>query len=69
MAAVQLRLIATEESHFWSQMLRDRNLTSHAYNASVADDIIERLVRDYAACFRSALARLRRNLAGTGKNR
>lgn len=40
-------------------MLRDRNLTSHTYNASVADQIIERLLRDYMAAFRAALERLR----------
>jgi nucleotidyltransferase substrate binding protein (TIGR01987 family) len=58
MAGVSLHLIAAEESAHWSQMLRDRNLTSHTYNASVADEIIERLVHDYAPCFRNALARL-----------
>jgi len=63
-AGVQLRLIAAEESPYWSQMLRDRNMTSHTYNANVADDIIERLVGDYARCFRSALVRLRRGPAG-----
>ena len=40
-------------------MLRDRNLTSHTYNAGVADQIIERLLRDYMPAFRAALARLR----------
>ena len=58
MAGVQLHFIATEESAHWSQMLRDRKLTSHTYNAAVADQIIERLLRDYLPAFRAALARL-----------
>jgi nucleotidyltransferase-like protein len=40
-------------------MLRDRNLTSHTYNANFADEIVERLTSDYVQCFRSALERLR----------
>jgi nucleotidyltransferase substrate binding protein (TIGR01987 family) len=64
MTGVSLHLIAAEESAHWSQMLRDRNLTSHTYNAGVADEIVERLVQHYAPCFRSALARLR---AGGGQ--
>jgi nucleotidyltransferase substrate binding protein (TIGR01987 family) len=59
MAGVGLRLIAPEESAHWAQMLRDRNLTSHTYNAHVADEIIARLLHDYAACFRQALMRIR----------
>jgi len=59
MAGLKLHLITPEEAPHWSQMLRDRNLTSHTYNQSVADEIVERLVRDYVPCFREALARLR----------
>lgn len=60
-AGVKLHFISIEEGPHWSQMLRDRNLTSH-YNAYAADEIIERLTSDYVACFRSALARLRASL-------
>ncbi len=60
MAAVKLHLIDSEESPHWAQMLRDRNLTTHTYNHSVADEILERLFRDYVPCFRQTLARLRR---------
>ena len=63
MAGVKLHLITPEEGPHWSQMLRDRNLTSHTYNANVADEIIERLLRDYVPCFRSSLARLRVSLS------
>lgn len=59
MAGVKMRLVTQEESPHWSQMLRDRNLTSHTYNERVADEIVERLLRDYAPCFRAVLARLR----------
>jgi nucleotidyltransferase substrate binding protein (TIGR01987 family) len=62
MAGAQLHLIAPDEAPYWSQMLRDRNLTSHTYNANVANEIIERVSRDYAACFRASLARLRASL-------
>jgi nucleotidyltransferase substrate binding protein (TIGR01987 family) len=59
MAGAHLHLIAPEEAPHWSRMLRDRNLTSHTYNASVADEILERLSRDYVGCYRASLARLR----------
>ena len=59
MAGVRLHFIMAEESPHWSQMLRDRNLTSHTYNAGVADQMIERLLRDYVPAFRAALERLR----------
>jgi nucleotidyltransferase substrate binding protein (TIGR01987 family) len=58
MAGVNLHYISAEESPHWSQMLKDRNLTSHTYNASVADQILERLLGDYVPCFRAALGRL-----------
>jgi hypothetical protein len=44
-------------------MLRDRNLTSHTYNRNLADEILERVLRDYVPCFRQALARLRVSLS------
>ena len=58
-AAARLHLISPDEAPHWSQMLRDRNLTSHTYNASIANDIVERLTRDYVGCFRVTLQRLR----------
>jgi nucleotidyltransferase substrate binding protein (TIGR01987 family) len=65
MAGVALHLIAAEESPHWAQMLRDRNLTSHTYNAHVADEIIARLLGEYAACFRQALVRIRTSQGST----
>jgi nucleotidyltransferase substrate binding protein (TIGR01987 family) len=58
-AGVKLHFITAEESPHWSQMLRDGNLTSHTYNAAVADQILERLLRDYVPAFRASLQRLR----------
>jgi nucleotidyltransferase substrate binding protein (TIGR01987 family) len=58
-AGVNLHFISADESPHWAQMLRDRNLTRHTYNANVADEIIERLKSDDVQCFRSALERLR----------
>ncbi len=66
MAGVKLHLITPLESTHWSQMLRDRNLTSHIYNANLTDEILGRLFQDYVPCFRSTLLRLRTNLSGVG---
>ena len=57
-AAARLRLLSPDETDAWSQMLRDRNLASHTYNAPLADEIVDRLLKTYLACFRSALARI-----------
>lgn len=62
-AGRKLHLIAGEEQDTWSQMLRDRNLSSHTYNASLADEIVDRLLRDYLPCFRATLLRTRALLA------
>ncbi len=58
-AGLKLHLIANEESEAWAQMLRDRNLSSHTYNAALADEIVGRLLGSYLACFRSSLERAR----------
>jgi len=64
-AGVKLHLIELDESSDWSEMLRDRNLTSHTYNAGIADEILERLLTRYLPRFRAAQARVRRVLAST----
>jgi len=58
-AGAKLHLITGDEGDTWSQMLRDRNLSSHTYNAPLADEIVERLLRDYLVCFRATMARTR----------
>ncbi|MFN2377547.1 MAG: HI0074 family nucleotidyltransferase substrate-binding subunit [Candidatus Binatia bacterium] len=59
-AGLKLHLITDEEAGTWSQMLRDRNLSSHTYNAALADEIVERLLGSYLACFRATIERTRR---------
>jgi nucleotidyltransferase substrate binding protein (TIGR01987 family) len=63
MAGAKMHFVTAAESQYWAQMLQDRNLTSHTYNERIADELVERLVRDYAPCFRAALARLRAAVA------
>lgn len=44
-----IRLISDQdEADVWLQMLDDRNLTSHAYDETLAGQIYTRIVRDYA---------------------
>lgn len=62
-AAAKLHLVTSEESDAWSQMLRDRNLSSHTYNAALADEIVERLLGSYLACFRASIERIRKTIA------
>lgn len=66
-AGAKLHLIAVDEIDDWSQMLRDRNVTSHTYNVAVADEIVTRLLARYLPCFRSTRARLRQVMAAGGK--
>jgi len=64
-AGVKLHLVSGEESGAWAQMLRDRNLSSHTYNAPLADEIVQRLLADYLPCFRSTIERARTVVSGT----
>jgi len=59
MAGAQLRLIEPAEQSHWTQMLLDRNQTSHTYNADLAEVIVGRVLGAYLPCFRSTLARAR----------
>jgi nucleotidyltransferase substrate binding protein (TIGR01987 family) len=65
-AGVKLHLIAADEIDDWSQMLRDRNLTSHSYNVAVADGILARLLARYLPRFRATHARLREPVSAAG---
>lgn len=58
-AGVKLHLIANDESGSWAQMLRDRKLASHTYNAPLADEIVQRLLADYLPRFRVTIERAR----------
>jgi nucleotidyltransferase substrate binding protein (TIGR01987 family) len=59
LAGAKLHLIVDDERDAWSRMLTDRNLSSHTYNAQLADEIVERLLGTYLACFRATLERTR----------
>ncbi len=54
--AFRLELIADGES--WMLMIQDRNLTSHTYNRSTADDIAANIKSRYLACFQQLRKRL-----------
>lgn len=42
----------------WMLMIQDRNLTSHTYNRSTADDIAANVNSRYLACFQQLRERL-----------
>jgi nucleotidyltransferase substrate binding protein (TIGR01987 family) len=45
--AIQLQLLQSIDEEIWLQMLRDRNLTSHLYHEKLANEISDRIVKDY----------------------
>ncbi|MCM2321858.1 MAG: nucleotidyltransferase substrate binding protein [Oligoflexia bacterium] len=42
----------------WMEMIQSRNHTSHTYNSSVADDIFQKTVNSYMACFEEFLTKM-----------
>lgn len=57
--AFQEGLISTpEEADVWSQMLEDRNLTTHAYDQALARRIYRHIVGEYAARLRAMADRI-----------
>ena len=57
-AAHKMHFIGLDEIDDWTEMLKDRNLTSHTYNAPLADQLLDRLLHRYLPCFRAAMARV-----------
>lgn len=47
-----------EDGEGWMQMIQDRNLTSHTYNRSQADEIAQRIEERYLPCFQALRRRL-----------
>ena len=47
-----------EEGDVWMRMLEDRNLTVHTYDESLAEQIYQRIVSDYAPILQSLTARI-----------
>lgn len=62
--AFRLGLLSDGET--WMLMIQDRNLTSHTYNRSTADEIATNISQRYLGCFRELRSRLQqRQEAGT----
>jgi len=56
------RLGLIEDGEAWMLMIQDRNLTSHTYNRSTADEIAAHIVGSYLPCFQQLCTRLERRL-------
>jgi len=52
---LRLGLIPLAHEETWARMLRDRNLTSHTYNESLAVEICQRIAADYQPRFHETL--------------
>lgn len=49
-----------EDGDAWMEMIRSRNLTSHAYNRETAEEIVGRIVECYVERFEAFLAKMSR---------
>lgn len=58
-AGVKLHFIEPADASLWTEMLSDRNLTSHTYRAKIADEVFERITQNYVRCFGVALERIK----------
>lgn len=58
-AFVEGLIPSTEEADVWLQMLDDRNLTSHAYDETLAQRIYERIAQDYTPLLNGMTQRIR----------
>ncbi|MCH9690276.1 MAG: nucleotidyltransferase substrate binding protein [Gammaproteobacteria bacterium] len=43
----------------WMEMIKSRNQTSHTYNQSVADEIVQHIIKIYAPCFEVFLEKMK----------
>lgn len=59
--AMQNTWIAVQEEGKWLQLLKDRNLTTHTYQEDLANEVIERIIRDYVPMFDSLLSQLEKS--------
>ena len=46
--AIQMGLIPVEQEAVWSEMLKDRNLTSHTYQAVLLETMFDRIKNQYS---------------------
>ncbi len=58
-SALQAGLIPPEEEAVWIGMMKDRNLTSHTYHESLADEIVQRVRTSYFPIFKATMARIK----------
>ena len=56
-AAVRLKLIRREDENAWLDMLRDRNMTSHLYQESLALEIAQQVMDRYLVLLGEAYQR------------
>ena len=56
------RLDLIEDGESWMLMIQDRNLTSHTYNRSTADDIAANITTRYLPCFQQLHRQLQQRL-------
>ncbi len=58
--AFEVELIT--DGHAWLEALQDRNLTSHTYNESMADEVIKEIVTAYYPLLQNLYERLKSEL-------
>lgn len=56
--AMQNHWIATEDEPLWLQLLKDRNLTTHTYEETLANAVLERIQKQYVKMFERLLLQL-----------
>ncbi len=42
----------------WMDMIKSRNLSSHTYNKEVAEEIVQKIIGQYASCFEELFSKL-----------
>ena len=47
-----------DNGEIWMEMIKSRNQTSHTYNLSLADEIVQRILQHYYACFQQFLTKM-----------
>lgn len=58
MFAFQNSWISKDKELIWLKMIEDRNLTSHTYKEDIANEVLDRILKDYIASFEGLLTKL-----------
>ena len=48
-----------EDGEGWMEMIKSRNQTSHTYNLSIANDIVDKIINHYSTLFEIFLQKMR----------